>query len=546
MLAVITVFLWLCPYKDFTAQLADSAGVHQKLAQLRSSLLTPAKFHVLRISFCVITLLYGILIIFVRPSSIAFFLEKAAKDGKLVFQNIRKEVLSLSFYERIMAGIIFLAVIIFHLLYFFNFPIFVDEAFTYVYFVSKGFLTSASYYPGPNNHVFYSELCILTDVFTDNSLLILRLPSFLFSLLLMTLFFLVVRKYTDFHTAGLSAVLFFLSEQVNFYSAQGRGYILLLLLILISVYSLRQVLFHERPFYFLLFIKAAVFGFYTMPIFLYPFSSMMVWALIVVFKKRNPELFFKIFIAGILICVIVLILYLPVLILNPWNIVFHNGWVSAQSDFTNKIPLYLYTLNEFWWGSPYGFYVSLASLSGLFLLGYSKKPFFFLGLFCLFSVPCLLLAVQRVLPFERVWLYFFPVLCIGFSYLLLFVLRNLMSKHSDKAILGAVPIFLGLIFFSFLNSDILRKKTFSYYNEAAQLFFMIDSAKARNILVSESDYNTLLRFYALDLKSAIRIQSVWSPEESYDLLVLPAGEKPVFTGSLVMENSTVKVYKPAR
>ncbi|MFL5731174.1 MAG: hypothetical protein ACJ75J_16925, partial [Cytophagaceae bacterium] len=497
MLAAVTVFLWMYSYDDFTVLLANSAGVPERVAQFRNSLLTPEKFQILRISFSIITFIYAVLIIFVRLSSISLFLEEAAKDGRLVFQNIGKEILSLSLYERMIAGVIFFAVIIFHLLYFFNFPIFVDEAFTYVYFVSKGFLTSASYYPGPNNHVFYSELCVLTDLFTDNSFLILRLPSFLFSVILMVLFFFVVRKYTEFYTAGLSTVLFSLSEQVNFYSGQGRGYVLLLLLVLISMYSLGQVLFHDRKFYFLLFIKAAFLGFYTMPIFLYPFSSMVVWSLLVVLKKQNPELFFKLVIAGVSIGTMVFILYLPVLILNPWNVIFHNGWVSAKSDFADQIFLYLYRLNEFWWGNRYGFCFSIASLVGLFLLVYHKKTFLFSGLLCFLLVPCLLVAVQRVLPFERVWLYFLPLLCIGFSYLLLFIFRYLMPKPSGQPMLGAALIFSGLIFFSFLNIDILTKKTFSYYREAAQLFSMCDSMNARNILVSEPDYNTLLRFYAL-------------------------------------------------
>ena len=71
--------------------------------------------------------------------------------------------------------------------------VYIDEAFTFNYLVQRGTLVSLLYYPGPNNHIFFSFLCsILNHIFTPLvSMKIVPLVASLFSLLI------CYRMFTD-------------------------------------------------------------------------------------------------------------------------------------------------------------------------------------------------------------------------------------------------------------------------------------------------------------------------------------------------------------
>jgi Dolichyl-phosphate-mannose-protein mannosyltransferase len=276
LMAAVAAVVHIYSYDDFTAFILRFAGSEDKLEQFRTAFLTSQKFTILRILILIITALYALLIFIVKPSKVILFLEEVREDIFLVFHKVGDEISKMSSPEKTLSGFIFLVIAGFHLFYFIRFPMFIDETFSYVHFVSKGFLTSASYYPGPNNHVFYSELCVFADLFFDNPLLVMRLPTFITGLCLSILFFLVLKKYLGFQIALLATIIFSLSEQTNFYSSQGRGYILVTFFAFLSFYSLAQFIFYDRKFYLLLFVISSILGFYTLPVFLYPFSSMVV------------------------------------------------------------------------------------------------------------------------------------------------------------------------------------------------------------------------------------------------------------------------------
>src|SRR5205823_540626 len=138
-----------------------------------------------------------------------------------ILSKIKELIRRLSLVQKISLSLVFIAIVALRIFYWYKFPLFTDEAFSYVYFVSRGFLVSATYYPGPNNHVFYSELCTFTDLFFNDPLWVMRLPSFLISMVLSFLLFVTVKKYYGFLTALFTLVVFSFSDNVNFYSIQG-------------------------------------------------------------------------------------------------------------------------------------------------------------------------------------------------------------------------------------------------------------------------------------------------------------------------------------
>ncbi|HXA01905.1 MAG TPA: glycosyltransferase family 39 protein [Cytophagaceae bacterium] len=536
--------VYLYNYHDFTVLIVRFLNAEDKLEQFRASFLTPPKFIILRIALLIVTTLYGLLIFFARISKVNLFIGETRKDAILVFHNLVQEIKSLSFPEKTIAINIFIFIIGFHLFYFIRFPIFIDEAFSYVHFVSKGFLTSASYYPGPNNHVFYSELCVFINLFFDDPLLVMRLPAFLSGLALSFLFFLVLKKYLGFQISLLSTIIFSLSEQTNFYSSQGRGYILVTFFVFLAFYSLGQFLFNSRRFYLLLFVVSSVLGFYTLPVFLYPFASMFLWTLFIIWKKQDRYLFFKTIALYSVIVVLFLILYLPVLLLNPADVVFGNTWVSSPADFYNKFPEYILHLNSFWWGDGFSLLFSLAAIAGLAWLGAKQHVTTIAAIILLFFLPFFMIFIQKVLPFERVWLYYLLFLSAGLAYFIIKLIGLLAGNTLSQKVTGIACIIITLGFYTLLNYRILERKTFSYYTELDQFLARIDSLHVKNIQASDPEYNTFIRLHSMEKNTSLKIVSGQDAMTKPDLMVTPK-DQPLqdSTYFFLFHNSYINAYK---
>jgi hypothetical protein len=546
MLIGVVLMVFIYNYDDFTVFLVKFSGSEDKLQQFRASFLTPQKFIILRAILLIIAALYGLLFFFIRPSQLVVFINEIKKDAILVCRDVLEEIRSFSFSEKIIVSGILLFITGVHLFYFFRLPMFIDEAFSYVHFVSKGFLISASYYPGPNNHFFYSELCVLTDLFFDDPVLVMRLPAFVSGLILSTSLFLVLKKYLGFKVALLSIIIFSLSEQINFYSSQGRGYMLFSLFVFLSFYSLGQFLFNARKFYLLLFVVSSVLGFYTIPVFLYPFSSMFLWSLFVIWKKHDRPLFFKTFALYFSIVVLVLILYLPVFLVNPPEVIFGNPWVSSPADFYSRFPQYLLQLNNFWWSDNFSLLFSSAALAGLIWLGAKNNISIVVAIILLFFFPWLMIFIQKVLPFERVWLYYLLFLSVGLSYLIINLICIFTKDASWQKKIAIACTIVVLVFFTFFNYRILEQETFSYYKELDKFFAKIDSMhlKNKNIQVTDADYNTFMRFHAIEKKNQLRVISSRDEITKPDLLIMPK-DQPLQDSSYIFlfQNSYVKAYK---
>src|SRR5690606_38942806 len=140
-------------------------------------------------------------------------------------------------------------------------------------FVSKGFPVIATYYPAPNNHILSNLLSCIVQIFTDNTLLIMRLPSFIFSMVLGVVLFLFYRKHFSYFTAITAYLFYSLSFEINFYAVQGRGYLLLTLCSFLLMITCFKFTSTQKRAYLLAFIFISIAGFYTIPTFLYPFTA---------------------------------------------------------------------------------------------------------------------------------------------------------------------------------------------------------------------------------------------------------------------------------
>jgi hypothetical protein len=294
-------------------------------------------------------------------------------------------------------------------LQFLNQPMRYDEALTFNEFASRPLYYALSFYPDPNNHLLNTLLMHLVFVAAGNQPWLLRLPALVAGVLLVPATYWLARLMYSPGAAILAAVLVAASSYVVEYSTNARGYTLdtlcfVTLLGLVIVAARRSSLSA-----LLLAALVAAAGAYAVPTMLYGVAIAAAW-LAIDHRLATRHLVAS----GLLLGLVTLLLYLPVVIISGPDKLAANRFV---------VPLPLAELpgalvHSF--VSTWGFWnrdVPLV-LAALLLLGFCitivaelrdrRVP---LGL--LAALVCLLLVlVQRVAPFERVWLFLLPLYLI--------------------------------------------------------------------------------------------------------------------------------------
>ncbi len=141
-----------------------------------------------------------------------------------------------------------------------------DECWTYLNFTRHGPLISVLTYPSSNNHILLSLLSSILDMMGFTAPWALRLPVLCFGMGCTILFHYLVRQRVNGSVALLITALFAVSTPVSLYMELGRGYILMCFFYLILLcYHIRG----KNP--DILWIICACLGFYSIPVFIYPF-----------------------------------------------------------------------------------------------------------------------------------------------------------------------------------------------------------------------------------------------------------------------------------
>lgn len=299
-----------------------------------------------------------------------------------------------------------------------------DEAYTYIAFASRPIQYLLRDYHLPNNHIFHSLLVHISTGLLGNQPWALRLPAFIAGVLLVPAAYLAGKAWygrsAALLLAGFVAVLPVLRE----YSTRGRGYSLLLLFALLSIYLAARLLLERNRMGWLLFGLVTVLGFYTIPIYLYPFGVIFSWlALSGLAGQARPaygRAFWKYLFATTLAAgLVTLSLYLPVFLYSGVGSVTANsfvqplGWVEFWASLWARGHL---TLKEWSQGLPGWVWISLwlgfvVSLVGQRRLRVFKIP---LPLAWLLAMGAVLLW-QRVAPENRVWLFSLPYFLLAAS-----------------------------------------------------------------------------------------------------------------------------------
>lgn len=115
-----------------------------------------------------------------------------------------------------------------------------DELYTYYFFISKGPVYAAIHWPLPNNHVGYSVLSAVLDLF-GNAYIGLRGVSYLCALANLYLVFRIAGRWMKGYLPLIAAGLYVSMDLVNQMAVQGRGYTLGITCFLTAFYCMTEL-----------------------------------------------------------------------------------------------------------------------------------------------------------------------------------------------------------------------------------------------------------------------------------------------------------------
>ncbi len=333
-------------------------------------------------------------------------------------------------------------------------PVSYDEAFTYLQFTSKSILVSLSFYPAPNNHVLHSMITNITRYIPFLSVLLcLRISSIIVSFLTWLLCFSFIKKYYSENISliitGIASMLF----MSIYYSYMSRGYGLVLFFFVLSLYASYCIIFNnDKKKYWLLFSISNVFGFFTIPSFLYAFimlNAFVLWNNKWQLKNQFMFNFFAIF--------LVVILYLPIIIVNGLGAITSNQFVLPINRF--DVVSYLFeffknTIIEIV-GFNYIFICLLLIASAAMMLKFKMK-FEFKAIVIFICFPFLLLIAHSIIPFPRTFNYYVIVLVF-----LSFIPYWRIVKDVSKSVLISIVLCVQFALFFNFFSNIKKYETFN-------------------------------------------------------------------------------------
>ncbi|MBO0358556.1 hypothetical protein J0X19_11420 [Hymenobacter sp. BT186] len=443
--------------------------------------------------------------------------------------------------------------------YLINYVLGTDEVASYDYFVRPGLLTISCFYPIPNNHLLFNFTCWPLTFFTDNTRLVMRLPTFAASMAGTTFGYLLLLRWSNFRVATLATGLFSLLPLSLYYAVAGRGYFLQLTLLLLAFFAALAVL-RSRTYQRLgwaVFIATSILGFYAIPTFLYPFVSLALGLLLGLGWQRRWAELRQLALASCIVGVVTALLYWPVICVSGLQQLIGNRYVATMSDtaFWPQYLKYLRILADMLAGNGR---VGMVAGGGLLVLGpvciwLLPRPRQLLAMLAwlLLLLPLPLMAFQQVQVPARALLYTSFLGCVLGSLVATFFLDRLRLPARWQLALGllVVAAYGGYQFRRQLapHQDEVRE-----HNQMQAAYAWLTQQSNPRVLLAAPDYELYFRHYTQQEHRPMLLHTTPAPGQVYNFTVqrqgadsLPAWALPPFYFP-VYRNNFVVIYARAR
>jgi len=360
-----------------------------------------------------LTFFHGILLViyFKKPvyfSKIKAGLQAVLSYPKWLWSNFSK----LSYIDKWMLAGMLVLVLVQRLFLNHTTDVIYDEAWTYLAFTSKNPLVAACFYPTSNNHILFSHVTQITKILPFSILTNIRLAALVPNILAILTLFFCLRTYFKPLPVWTATLFFAFSFPIVYYGFVARGYSLVVLFFSIGFFSLLQIVrqpSNSKAWFRLM--LSSVLGFYTIPVYLYPFLTLFGFALFYFLYLKNRQASWQVIKHGLATCLLTFLVYLPVFVVGGVGAVTHNKFVTpltyekVLSGFVNHVR---HTIYFFLGNSAYWVFALLGSIV-LFAILFRKNKDYKAA--TLFSLVCLCMApififIHKIIPVERTWIYF--------------------------------------------------------------------------------------------------------------------------------------------
>jgi hypothetical protein len=298
-------------------------------------------------------------------------------------------------------------------------PIRYDEAVTRLRYVSLPLAEAVSVYDLPNNHVLHTLLARLSVDALGDTLPALRLPAWTAGTLVVPATYLAGRALRG-PTVGLLAAAFAAGSPVLvLFSANARGYSMVVLASLALVGSTRVLSRRWSPAAWAGFVLAAALGAWTIPVMVYPAAAAAAWWVAAARREGRPpgSVLTGVAAAAAAAAGLAALLYLPVIREAGLDALVANRFVAPRppGEFVSAVPGFLAGVVREWSHGVPGWAAALAAAGvgaegAAWVTGRRSGP---PPLFPIWAGASLVvLAASRRTPFARVWLPLLPPLAI--------------------------------------------------------------------------------------------------------------------------------------
>ena len=329
-------------------------------------------------------------------------------------------------------------------------PMRYDESVTYVHYASRPWYIALTNYTAPNNHVFHSLLAHVSTLVFGGAPWAIRLPALVAGVLLVPASYVAGRAFYGRTAALLTASLVASSSMLIEYSTNARGYTLLALIFMTLLALSTRLRTSWNAAEWLAFAVLASIGFYTVPVMVYAFGSVVVWLALSLWRSGQSGLLLRRLVPSVLVAgALTVLLYLPIVATSGLDSLVRNEFVTSRSwaFFTAELPDSVVSVGEGWHRdipAPLAAAIALAFLVGL-VLHRRVSPVWPApaAAAVLFIAP--VLAAQRVVPFDRVWLFLLPLYLMTASAGIAFVLQALARRRTEVLTVALGVLMSGLL-----------------------------------------------------------------------------------------------------
>jgi hypothetical protein len=296
-------------------------------------------------------------------------------------------------------------------------PMRYDESGTYVHYASEPFYIGLSAYTAPNNHLFHTLLVHVTTVLLGDAPWAIRLPAFVAGVLLVPAAYLAGRLLYGRHAALLAAALVAASSRLVEYSTNARGYTLLTLAFVLLLALATVLARSDEPADWLAFAVLAALGLWTVPTMLYALALVVAWLIATILDERTrihllatrllPSL------AGT--ALLTLVLYAPAILSSGPHALLRNDFVRPRglASTARALPRSGWETVSGWNRDlPLAPAIVLALAFALTVVRHRRVSSFRFAPALASIVVVPIVIVQRVVPYDRVWLFLLPLYLI--------------------------------------------------------------------------------------------------------------------------------------